>query len=90
MPCLTCDEMHATAYAKMIKSKLAEYFTNHPCVDCGETDIDLLDTADQRVWEVIADHQPWRHISMALQSSEVLCVSCIRRRAVAAGNHWGL
>lgn len=69
-----------------------KYLTQHPCVDCGETDVVVLEF----------DHLKEKRASLAqmriyfsLQSvideivkCEVVCSNCHRRRTSRRGNHW--
>lgn len=63
---------------------LIEYFKEHPCVDCGETDPVVLefDHRGEKSFEVtqtFADRS-WRSILDEIEKCEVRCANCHRRR----------
>lgn len=65
--------------------KYAEYLRNHPCVDCGEGDIVVLDpdhrkdkTADVSL--LLKRGCCWDRILSELAKCEIRCANCHRRR----------
>jgi hypothetical protein len=63
---------------------LIEYFKDHPCVDCGETDPVVLEfdhTADKSfdICQKLID-TTWERILAEIEKCEVVCANCHRRR----------
>lgn len=90
MGCLTCSELKDRAYAQHISNKLTSFFDRNACVDCGETDLDVLTVTNEGVWGMIADQLPWPKVNRALHSVEVVCANCAQRRIVATVGRWGI
>lgn len=91
MDCLTCEELHDRAYVVQINSKLTNHFSSHPCVDCGETEIEVLVFSDKTlVWNLIADQTPWPKVNSAIHSVEVVCANCLQRRTAEKIGPWGI
>lgn len=66
-----------------------EYLGTHPCVDCGETDIVVLDFDHQgdkteEVNAMIAAGEPWALILSEIEKCEVVCSNDHRRRTAKA------
>ena len=67
-------------------ARLARYLVDHPCVDCGESDIDILQFDHielvggdgDRVTNLL--HGPWDRIQEEIDKCQVRCVSCHYRR----------
>jgi hypothetical protein len=65
------------------------YLTDHPCVDCGETDIVVLDFDHQgdkshEISAMIVAGMPWARILAEIQKCEVVCSNDHRRRTAKA------
>ena len=76
------------------KRRLAEYLVSHPCVDCGETDIrvldfDHLDSEQKRanVSKMLRSFS-WRTIEVEISKCEVVCANCHRRRTSQRSGWW--
>lgn len=71
---------------------LVDYLMEHPCVDCGEADVVVLDfdhVGDDKAFDVsrgIRD-RPWKDVLAELAKCEVVCANCHRRRTAARGGH---
>jgi len=68
---------------------LREYLRSHPCVDCGETDIVVLDfdhrdpAAKSHSVIVLATHKSWQRVLAEIAKCEVRCANCHRKRTAA-------
>lgn len=72
---------------------LKEYLRLHPCVDCGETDIRVLefDHMDPRnkvsnVGRMVCDGCSLKRIGIEVEKCEVRCANCHRRRTLEEGH----
>jgi hypothetical protein len=73
---------------------IRDYLRFHPCVDCGESDIVVLDfdhrdpaTKKYSVM-LLALHKPWTRVLAEIAKCDVRCASCHRRRT-ALQFDWG-
>lgn len=84
---------------KAIKEKiheyLAQYFLLHPCVDCGETDIRVLEFDHKERSSKIGEVSQLikRGLSLELIKSEVAkcevrCANCHRKKTIFEDNSW--
>jgi hypothetical protein len=69
---------------------LTDYLASHPCVDCGETDVTVLqfDHVDPRsktdeVSSLVRRRSSWDVILAEIQKCDVRCGNCHRRRTLA-------
>lgn len=74
-----------------IKSLMIEYLGSHPCVDCGEKDItvlecDHLSNKKHNVSRMIAVGMSWEKISQELQKCEIRCANCHKRKTAKQQN----
>ena len=68
--------------------KLYAYLSEHPCVDCGETDLEVLefdhicDKEDKRreVTLLVREAYSWGVIETEIAKCEVRCANCHRRK----------
>ena len=63
---------------------MAGYLREHPCVDCGEADLRVLDfdhVGEKRelVSSLLARGAPWKRIEAEIAQCEVRCANCHRR-----------
>ena len=70
--------------------RIVEYLRAHPCVDCGERDIMVLEFDHQRDKSFNISHgladKSWSQIELEIDKCEVVCANCHRRRtATRAG-----
>jgi hypothetical protein len=69
-----------------------EYLLEHPCVDCGESDIlvlkfDHLRDKKKDVTRLVHDSVSWATVMKEIDKCEVVCANChIRRTSARAGN----
>lgn len=74
------------------RDQLAEYLREHPCVDCGETDIVVLQFDHQRdkqfnIAAMITHRYTWKRILAEIEKCEVVCANDHARRT-ARQNGW--
>lgn len=68
------------------RANTAEYLTDHPCVDCGEVDIRVLDfdhIADDKtgnISKMVLDGLSWKTILKEIEKCEVRCKNDHARR----------
>ena len=66
---------------------LLEYFADHPCVDCGETDPVVLefDHLRDKEFEIsrMFVYRSWAALLSEMEKCEVVCANCHRRRTGA-------
>lgn len=70
--------------------RLMAYLAKHPCVDCGEEDIRVLefdheDPAQklEAVMRLAQTSMPWARVQKELEKCSVRCANCHRRRTAA-------
>jgi hypothetical protein len=71
--------------SKVNASFLIEYLKNHPCVDCGEDDIVVLEFDHQQdklatVSELSREGYSLAKLRAEINKCEVVCANCHRRR----------
>jgi hypothetical protein len=72
-------------YRERNRAFLLEHFRTHPCVDCGETNPDLLEFDHQRdklkeVSKLVTSSVPLETLAAEIAKCEVRCVNCHMRR----------
>jgi hypothetical protein len=74
---------------------LAAYLLEHPCIDCGETDIQVLDldhldsmTKTREIGLMILRGCSWDTVRAELEKCVVRCANCHRRRTARDWSHW--
>lgn len=75
------------------KQKLYAYLSKHPCVDCGQTDIRVLEFDHVRgksasITNLLKNTAPWEMIEAEIVKCEVRCVNCHRIKTSERGNWW--
>ena len=83
------------ANVKECKEKVANYLSQHPCVDCGETDIVVLDfdhlkNKKANVSRLVATGRKWTIVLREINKCEVRCANCHRRKTAKHGNWYKL
>jgi len=80
-------------YRLQLYALLGEYLFEHPCVDCGETDIRCLEfdhrpeeVKFQEVSRMLGMSMSWERIMAEIEKCDVRCANCHRRRT---GEHRG-
>jgi hypothetical protein len=82
--------IHKARVRNAIQSKinaefLVEYLKDHPCVDCGESDIVVLEFDNQRdkllnISVLCRDGYSLEKLKQEIAKCEVVCANCHRRR----------
>jgi transcription elongation factor Elf1 len=78
---------------KIIRLFLADYYSTHPCVDCGETDIIVLDfdhllEKNFGINKAISNVMPIERIEEELKNGEVRCSNCHRKITAERTRNW--
>ena len=72
------------------QAQLMDYLGAHPCVDCGECDLVVLEFDHVRdkhrnVSYLVQQPAEWRRIADEIEKCEVVCANCHRRRTASRG-----
>lgn len=76
------------------RRKFAEYLSCHPCVDCGEADIRMLDFDHVRgkksdeISRMVNIGYSWPTIKAEIAKCEVRCANCHRIRESKKNGSW--
>lgn len=77
------------------RSRLTAYLLEHPCVDCGEDDLRVLDLDHEDpslkltgVARLLGMHVPWERIEQEIAKCSVRCANCHRRRTAEQLGYW--
>lgn len=76
-----------------IRLFLAEFYSANPCVDCGETDITVLDfdhllEKNFGINKALGDVMPLERIKEELKNGEVRCSNCHRKITAERTRNW--
>ena len=78
-----------------VRVLLAAYLQEHPCVDCGERDLRVLDldhedpaSKSAAIGRMIVDAVSWTRIEQEIAKCSVRCANCHRRRTSAMAGDW--
>lgn len=82
-----------TKYEAETHQYLCEYLSNHPCVDCGEKDILVLEFDHQRdkdkdISWMVRYHYSLDRIKKEIEKCEVRCANCHRRKTAIQFGHY--
>lgn len=90
--CRPCRAQYDKKRTAIGRKFLYEYLQTHPCIDCGEDDITVLEFDHVRGKKIksIADMvtRPVEVIQKELQKCVVRCANCHRRKTAAELNWW--
>ncbi len=77
------------------QQRMATYFLSHPCADCGEADLRVLeldhdDPAEKTagVGRLLATGLPWATVLAEIDKCTVRCANCHRRRTAESYAWW--
>ncbi len=78
-----------TEAVRSARERLAEYLRSHPCIDCGETDIVVLQFDHLRdkvmnIHAMVRSGLAWRRIAQEIAKCEVVCANDHHRRTARA------
>ena len=83
------------AYRVVLGDLLAAYLGDHPCVDCGETDMRCLEfdhrdrvTKTASVSALQYQSRSWAVLLREIEKCDVRCANCHRRKTLAEVNAW--
>lgn len=77
---------HRAAYRARVYTKLAEYYKQHPCVDCGEDDFIVCQSDHVRgkkvaaISRLIQLESSWNRIEEELKKCVTRCANCHTRK----------
>ena len=76
-----------------IKQKMMDFYKDHPCVDCGETDPRVLDfdhinTKRHNVSTLLRKEYSWDSILEEASNCVVRCANCHRVKTAIEQNHY--
>lgn len=78
----------------VIRERLAylrEFFSTHPCLDCGETDWVVLefDHLSDKLFAISREvrDRNWESVLREMAKCDVVCANCHRRRTARRGGH---
>ena len=79
----------------LLHEQLAAYLAEHPCVDCGETDIRCLEfdhrdraTKSAEISRLVAGGFAWKVLLREIEKCDVRCANCHRRRTADQFSTW--
>ena len=76
------------------QQKIQEYLRTHPCVDCGNTDVRVLEfdhahgKKSGNISKMVRLHYSWSTIKAEIAKCEVRCANCHRIKTMERGNQW--
>lgn len=77
------------------RRNLIAHLRAHPCIDCGESDIEVLEFDHQRdktrnVGYLVHGGYGWHRVKEEIDKCEVVCANCHRRRTLRQQNSYRL
>jgi hypothetical protein len=92
--CKPCYRKYENARSKNKARKfIIEYLSLHPCVECGVTDIRVLefdhtDKKNASIANLVQSGYSINRIQEEINLCEVVCANCHRIRTMTRGNHY--
>lgn len=87
--------LRSTAVKKEYKRRIGEHLLAHPCVDCGESDVRVLDfdhldasTKRSDIAKMVNAGGRWSDIELEIAKCDVRCANCHRRVTSDRGQDW--
>lgn len=80
-------------YDERNRQVVIDWLQGHPCVDCGETDLvvlefDHLSDKTASICHMLTNGTSVARLEQEIAKCEVVCANCHRRRTAKRGNHW--
>jgi|SRR5688572_17552848 len=80
-------------YKQNCRDYITSYLLEHPCIDCGEADIVVLDfdhlgNKEGNVADLLHRSASLEKIKKEISKCEVRCANCHRRKTAKAGNFY--
>ena len=81
---------------RLARSELVLSLRDHPCVDCGERDIVVLDfdhvygRKSAAISMLVQSGRRWSDILPEIQKCQGVCANCHRRRTARRGEGWNV
>jgi hypothetical protein len=78
-------------YRERTKAKVISYLQTHPCVDCGETDVVVLEfdhvrgCKERTISSMLVQGYSFAKILEEIAKCDVRCANCHRRKTALAG-----
>ncbi|MEI8338098.1 MAG: hypothetical protein WCF92_03060 [bacterium] len=79
-----------------IRTKLFEFLSTNPCVDCGEKDPIVLDfdhtdpsNKFKPVSKLLSGHWSWDSVKKEIKKCKVRCANCHRKKTYIQQKGWG-
>jgi Fe-S cluster biosynthesis and repair protein YggX len=82
------------AHRAFLRRRIVEYLQSHPCTDCGQQDVVVLEfdhVGDDKVRDVssmMSRGMSWSAIAKEITKCEVVCANDHRRRTARRGDHY--
>lgn len=76
------------------KQNLYAYLSSHPCVDCGQTDVRILEfdhvrgNKSESISTLLQHSVPWQKVEAEIAKCEVRCTNCHRIKTSERGGFW--
>lgn len=76
------------------KHRLYDYLSSHSCVDCGNTDVRVLEfdhvrgSKEANITRLLGSAAPWEIIEAEIAKCEVRCTNCHRIKTSGRGGFW--
>ena len=75
-------------YRKRNRELITEYLRQHRCVDCGESDLRVLEfdhvrgKKERNISNLVREGWAWQRIASEIAKCDVRCANCHRRKTV--------
>ena len=78
---------------KVLQDNIIAYLLKHPCVDCGEKDIIVLEFDHLRdkkkgIAHLVKDVVRWNTIAEEIEKCEVVCANCHAKRTAKRAGYY--
>lgn len=77
------------------RGRIGRYLLDHPCVDCGEVDVRVLEfdhrpgqPKTENIATLVRKRVAWTSILSEIEKCDVRCVNCHRRKTSERGADW--